>query len=307
MKKGHPLYGHLMALFSVFVWGTTFIATKLLLEVFKPVDILFYRFLIGYVMLWVLHPHPLKVNSTKQELLFLLSGASGVTIYFLCENFALTYTYASNVSILVATAPFLTALLSYFLARRQKSYHADASNHRSGLDLLNRNFFIGFLISMVGIVLITTNGSIALQLNPRGDFLALGASACWAVYSLSTTAVHRPGYSSVAITRRIFFYGLLTMLPALAFCGYKFNAKALMMPTSVGLLLFLGIIASGLCYITWNKALDLLGATKASVYIYLVPVVTVVFSFFILNEKLTLLSLGGCTMIVAGLLLSERK
>lgn len=291
MKKEPSFLGHLLALFSVFVWGTTFIATKLLLKSFEPVDILFYRFLIGYVMLWILHPHPLKIESSREELLFLLSGASGVTIYFLCENFALTYTYASNVSIIVATAPFLTGLLSFFISREK----------------LSRTFLAGFLLSMIGIVFITANGSLALHLNPLGDLLALGASLCWAVYSIATVSVHRPGYSSIAVTRRIFFYGLVTLLPAMYFCGFEWKPDALFAPSSVGLLLFLGLIASGLCYITWNKALDLLGAVKASVYIYLVPVVTFVFSFFVLGERLTGMSLIGCIFILAGLFLSERK
>lgn len=291
MKKDNSLKGHLLALFSVFVWGTTFIATKILLEAFEPVDILFYRFLIGYLMLWILHPHTFKTESKKDEFLLFLSGASGVAIYFLCENFALTYTYASNVSILVATAPFITGLLAHMFLKEP----------------IKRSFVIGFLLSIVGIVLITTNGSIMLHLNPLGDLLALGASICWAIYSLTTVMVHKPAYSSIAVTRRIFFYGLITMIPAMAFCGYKFNPDALLQPTSIGLLLFLGLIASGLCYITWNKSLDILGAVKSSVYIYLVPVVTLIFSFFILKEKMTAISLCGCGLILAGLLLSERK
>lgn len=291
MKKNSLLTGHIFALFSVFVWGTTFIATKLLLEVFKPVDILFYRFLIGYLMLWVLYPHRLKTESLKDELLFLLSGTSGVTIYFLCENFALTYTYASNVSILVATAPFITGLFAHFISKEK----------------LNRSFIIGFLLSIIGIVLISTNGSLVLHLNPFGDLLALGAAICWAVYSVATVMVQKPSYSSIAVTRRIFFYGLISMLPAMAFCGYEFRPDALFRFSSIGLLLFLGLIASGLCYIIWNKALERLGAVKASVYIYLIPVVTLIFSFFILGEKLTPVSAAGCIFILAGLLLSERK
>lgn len=291
MKKETDFIGHLMALFSVFVWGTTFIATKVLLENFEPADILFYRFVIGYVMLWILFPHYLKTKNAKEELLFFFAGASGVTVYFLCENYALTYTYASNVSILVATAPFITGLFSFFINKEK----------------LKRNFIIGFIISIVGIIIITTNGSTALHLNPLGDFLALGASVCWAVYSITTVKASQLGYSSIAVTRRIFFYGIITMIPVLLISGFKVDTAALLLPRSIGLFLFLGLLASGLCYITWNMALKRLGAIKASVYIYLVPVVTLIFSYFILDEKLTLLSGLGCALILAGLLLSERK
>lgn len=285
------LFGHILALFTIFIWGTTFVATKLLLEDFSPVAILFYRFLIGYIMLWIIYPHKFKTSGIKEELLYFGAGASGVTIYFLCENYALTYTYAANVSIIVATAPFLTGLLiSIFYKER-----------------MSKSFIVGFLLAIVGIAIVSFNGSMELSLNPFGDLLAFLAAFCWAVYSIFTTAATKHGHSSLAITRRIFFYGLLTMIPALGVCDFSFAPTPLQNFQNIGLLLYLGLIASGLCYITWNKAMEYLGAVKTSVYIYLVPVVTVIFSFFILGEQLTLISLSGCILIVLGLLLSEKK
>lgn len=287
----HQLFGHILALFSIFVWRTTFVATKLLLIDFQPVEILVYRFFIGYLMLWLIHPHIMKTSGLKEELLFLAAGASGVSVYFLCENFALTYTYASNVSIIVATAPFLTGLAAA-LSQREKMY---------------RNFIIGFLLAIAGISIVSLNGSYEFHLNPLGDLLALGAAFCWAVYSVMTTKANQPEYSSIAVTRRIFFYGLVTMIPAMYICKFSFHADLLKDTENLALILYLGIIASGLCYVTWNKAMELLGAVKTSVYIYLNPVVTLIFSFFILGEKLTVVSLGGCVLILLGLLLSEKK
>lgn len=290
MEK-RTLTGHLLAIFSILVWGTTFIVTKLLLEHFSPAAILFYRFLIGYLMLWILYPHRLKTRDFKEEFMFFISGASGVTIYFLCENFALTYTYASNVSIIVATAPFLTGLFAHFISKEK----------------MKKSFVVGFILAIAGIAIISFNGSLALHLNPLGDILALGASVCWAAYSLVTVYVSRPEYSSIAVTRRIFFYGLVSMIPALWICDYNFDTTYLLRPDTLGMIGYLGIIASGLCYIAWNKAMTYLGAVKTSVYIYLIPVITMIFSFFILGEKMTLISVGGCILILAGLFLSERK
>ncbi|MBO5303393.1 MAG: EamA family transporter [Lachnospiraceae bacterium] len=285
------IFGHVLALFTVFIWGTTFVATKLLLADFSPVAILFYRFFVGYIMLWIIYPHKFQSSGIKEEVLYFAAGASGVTIYFLCENFALTYTYASNVSIIVATAPFLTGwLVSLFYKER-----------------MSKNFIIGFLLAIVGIAIVSFNGSMELSLNPFGDLLAFLAAFCWAVYSVFATAATKYDRSSMAITRRIFFYGLLTMIPVLPFCDFQFEAAPFRNMTNLGLLLYLGLIASGLCYITWNKAMEYLGAVKTSVYIYLNPVVTVVFSFFILGEQLTLISVIGCILILLGLLLSEKK
>lgn len=292
MKSSNQKFiGHLLALFTMFIWGTTFVATKLLLESFSPTAILVYRFAIGYVMLWIIYPHKFKPVSLKDELLLFGAGASGVSIYFLCENFALTYTYASNVSIIVATAPFMTGIFVSLLYKEK----------------MRRNFIIGFSLAIVGIIIVSLNGSTALQLNPKGDLLAFIAALCWAVYSIFTTAAAKPEYNSIGMTRRIFFYGLITMIPFLPFCGYDFNFPALKNGTNIGLLLYLGLIASGLCYITWNTAMNYLGAVKTSVYIYLIPVVTVIFSFLILKETLTVISFGGCILIVLGLFLSEKK
>ena len=287
----HQLFGHLLALFTIFIWGTTFVATKLLLEDFSPIAILLYRFFIGYIMLWIIYPHKFRPDTLKEELLYLAAGASGVSIYFLCENFALTYTYASNVSIIVATAPFLTGLFASLLYKEK----------------MNRNFVIGFLLAIAGIAIVSFNGSTTLHLNPRGDLLAFLAAFCWAIYSIIIPVASKNKYSSIAISRRIFFYGLLTMIPFLPFCDFTFEISKFKNMTNLGLLLYLGLIASGLCYITWNKAMEYLGAVKTSVYIYLNPVVTVIFSFFILGEQLTLISLGGCILILLGLFLSEKK
>lgn len=291
MHKPKKATGHLLALFTVFVWGTTFIATKLLLQDFQPVDILLYRFLIGYLMLWIIHPHRLKRFGLMDELHFLIAGASGVSIYFLCENFALTYTYASNVSILVAIAPLLTGLLAQIFMKEK----------------IHSAFYIGFLLSIVGIAVVSLNGTTTLYLNPKGDLLALAAACCWAVYSIMIIYINRKRRSSIAITRRIFFYGLLTMIPALYLCDYRFQKAPLLQPKSLALIFYLGIVASGLCYISWNKAMECLGAVKTSVYIYLIPVITLVFSYFVLHERLTAVSIIGCVMILFGLFVSEKK
>ena len=112
--------GHLLALFTICVWGTTFIATKVLLKAFTPIEILFMRFLIGYFLLLLMNRQGLSVSNKKQELYFIGAGLTGVTFYFLLENIALTYTYASNVGIIIATAPFFTAILGRMFLKEEK-------------------------------------------------------------------------------------------------------------------------------------------------------------------------------------------
>ena len=208
--------GHLAALLTIAIWGTTFISTKVLLEDFQPVEILFIRFLMGYLALWIACPRRLRGVTGRQEGLFALAGLCGVCLYYLLENIALTYTMASNVGVIISVSPCFTALLTHFLMR--------------GEDRLRPTFFAGFAVAMAGICLISFNGS-ALALD----------------------------HPTVLTTRRTFFYGLVFMLPALALSGARPDLACLLDPVDLGNLLFLGLGASALCFVTWNFAVKELG------------------------------------------------
>lgn len=283
--------GHLAALLTVTVWGTTFISTKVLLTVFHPTEILFIRFVLGFVVLCLAAPRRLRTTGWRQELTFALAGLSGICLYYLLENIALTFTLASNVGVIISIAPFFTALLAHFFLRAET---------------LHRYFFFGFVVAMAGILLISFNGS-QLALNPLGDLLAVAAAFVWAVYSLLTRKIGSFGYPVLLATRRTFFYGLLFMLPALMVFGFAPDVSAFARPSVLLNLLYLGLGASALCFVTWNFAVKELGAVKTSVYIYAVPVITVLTSALILHEPLTLLTGLGTMLTLAGLVLSEYK
>ena len=112
-----PYLGHLAALMTVTVWGATFISTKVLLRSFTPVEILFDRFLLGFFLLLLMHPRPLRGAGLRRELTFAAAGLCGVCLYYLLENIALEYTMTANVSIIVSSAPLFTALISRLIFR----------------------------------------------------------------------------------------------------------------------------------------------------------------------------------------------
>ena len=284
--------GHLAALLTVVIWGTTFISTKVLLADFQPVEILFFRFVLGFLALWAACPHRLRGTTREQELTFAAAGLCGVCLYYLLENIALTCTLASNVGVIISVAPFFTAILTWLLEKRRE---------RPGA-----GFLLGFAVAMAGIVLISFNGA-RLELSPAGDLLALLAALVWAVYSILTKRIGSFGCPVVLTTRRVFAYGLACMVPALFLFHFKLGLDRLTNPVYLGNLLFLGLGASALCFVTWNFAVKTLGAVKASVYIYVVPVITVVTSVLILKEEVTVLAAAGILLTLAGLVLSERK
>ena len=288
MAQGKKLTGYLFALFTITVWESTFISSKLLLEVYTPSQIMLTRFLLAYAALWLLRPKRLALGR-KQELTFLLLGLSGCSVYFYTENTALTYTLASNVSIIVAAAPILTALLA----------------HAAGQERFRSSALWGFLTAFTGVVLVVCNGTFVLKLDPRGDLLALGAAVCWAVYSVLLQGASR-GLDLLLVTRRTLFWGALTSLPIVVAQGVPYPIAPLAEPVVAGNFLFLGLIGSGLCYVLWNKAFHLLGAVATNHFIYLNPFVTIVTARLFLKEPISPMAILGAVLITAGVVLSQR-
>ncbi len=291
MSKSRQI-GHVAAFFTVFIWGTTFISTKVLLRDFQPVEILFFRFSMGFLALCLADLHRMEGTTRRQECFFAAAGLCGLTLYYLLENVALTFTLASNAGVIISTAPFFTAVLAMAAKKEEE---------RPGW-----NFFLGFLVSIAGICLIGFNGA-RLRLNPAGDLLVVGAAFVWACYSLLMKEIGAFGYPVIQVTRKIFFYGLLWMLPALFLFQFRLDLQRFREPVNLFNMLYLGLGASAACFVTWNFAVKVLGAVKSVVYIYLNPVVTVFASALILREPVTVLSAAGTLLTLAGLILSEWK
>lgn len=274
--------GHLCALLTIIIWGTTFISTKVLLVDFQPVEILFFRFVMGFLMLLIIYPHRLTGTDRKQEVTFAAAGGCGICLYYLLENIVLTYTMASNVGVIISVAPFLTAILSHLFLKEEGKLQA--------------RFFIGFAVAIAGIFLISFNGS-KLELNPVGDLLALLAALVWACYSILTKKISSYGYHTILTTRRVFFYGILFMIPTLFLFDFHLQLERFTNPVYLFNIVFLGIGALALCFVSWNFAVKILGAVKTSIYIYMVPVITVVTSALILHEPLTVVSVIGTILL----------
>lgn len=284
--------GHISAFITILIWGTTFISTKILLNDFEPLEILFFRFVIGFAALIIIYPKRFRVNNIKQELVFAAAGLCGICLYYLLENIALIYTLASNVGVIISVAPFFTAILAHIFI--------------NGEERIKPYFVVGFIAAMIGICLIGFNGK-KLEVKPIGDMLALLAALVWAYYSLITKKISDYGYNTIQVTRRIFMYGIVFMLPLIFVFDFEWNFGRFINPVYFINFLFLGLGASALCFVTWNYAVKILGAVKTSVYIYIVPVITIVTSVMFLKERITVMSIIGTVLILIGLFISESK
>jgi drug/metabolite transporter (DMT)-like permease len=283
---------HILALLTIFIWGTTYISTKRLLVDFSPTEIMFFRFIIAFLVLLAFSPSRIRFRSLKEELLFASAGLAGVTMYFFLQNTSLVYTLASNAGVLISVAPFFTGILSWLILKDT---------------VLRKNFFIGFAFSIIGVVLISFNGNFVLKLNPLGDILAVSCAVAWAAYCVIMKKISALDYPTIPCTRKIFFYGILTMLPLLPFLDFHLDPSRFYHLPNVFNMLFLGLGASALCFVTWNYAVSVLGPVRTSVYIYFNPIVTVVTSAIVLHERITPVAMAGVVLILSGLYLSEKR
>lgn len=296
---------YLLVVFSIFFWGITFVCTKHLLIYFSAFEILFIRFVLAYLFLWVLYPRRLKL-SAKENLLLALAGLTGVTLYQFTENLALNLTTASNVSIIVSICPVFTALTAQLFLKEKH---------------FTLQFFLGTALALLGVVLVSFNGASHFNVNPKGDLLALTSAICWGFYSLFVTLINKKGYNIVVVTRKIFFYAIVWMLPLLVLgifssnpegiayveLSHAANASRFTSLLNWILLCFLGILASGMCFVAWNKACIILGTVKISSGLYLIPVVTILFAAIFLKEKLTLMGSLGSLITITGLFISSKN
>lgn len=291
MFKNRILLFHLITALVVIIWGTTFVSTKVLIQNgLGPIEIMFYRFVLAYFCLLMVSHKRLWADNWKDEFMLMLSGLTGGTFYFIAENTALGITQASNVALLVCTTPIFTALLVHWIFKEP----------------LRRNMIIGSIIALIGVGLVVFSGSVLLQINPLGDFLSIMAALMWAVYCLILKPLGKK-YPTAFITRKVFLYSVISLLVYFLFDPLQVKTEVLFHPVVTLNLLFLGIVASMLCFIAWNAAVKVLGPSRTANYIYVQPFSTLVLSSIILSEIITLASMIGALCIIGGVYLAEKE
>lgn len=281
---------HLLALFTIFVWGITLISTKILiLNGLTPAAIMLYRFVIAYIALWLFYPRWHPIVHWKDEGIFFAAGLSGGTIYFLTENTAVGITNTSNVALIVTTAPLLTALIANYTLKSEP---------------LKRTTILGSIIALGGVSLIVFNGNFILSLNPLGDLLSFFSALSWALYSILIKSISHK-YPVLFTTRRVFFYSILTLLPWFLFEPLNWQPEVFFRLPVLTNLLFLSVIASSLCFVLWNMVIKNLGAVRTNNYIYFISIVTMWVSWMVLDEKITFYAIAGAILILSGVYFAE--
>ena len=288
---------HLVAFAIVAIWGSTFVFTKMLLQNgLSPAQIFTLRFAIAYILLLAFSiaqkNFRLFCDNWRDELLMVVLGLTGGSVYFLAENAAMLYTTATNTSLIVCSCP-LFAMLAFALLYRHS-------------ERITRVQALGSFVAFLGMAVVVLNGRFVLHLSPLGDMLAFAACLCWVVYSLLMKPfVER--YSTLFITRKVFIYGLVTIIPYYLIVPGFPSLDVLLKPDVIWNLLFLGVVASMICYVVWNWVISKLGAVVATNWIYFNPITTILFAWWLLHEQITVWFLLGTVLILGGMYLANRK
>ena len=287
---------HIVAFLTVAVWGTTFVWTKLLIiNGLSPAQIFTLRFIIAYVLLTGFSlwrgRHKWLSDNWRDELTMMALGLTGGSMYFLTENESLRFTTATNTSLIVCSCPLFAMLIIALFYKSERFSRLQA---------------LGSLLALIGMAAVVLNGHFVLHLSPLGDTLAFSACICWALYTLLMKPV-MGRYPAMFITRKVFFYGILTILPYYIFVPDMPSLDVLMRPEVALNLLFLGSVASMLCYLTWSWCMKGLGAVVCTNWVYVNPITTIIAAWLILDEQITVYFLIGSILIIAGMYLSSKK
>ena len=288
MKKFN-LKNQSIAFFTIFIWGITFICTKHLENSFSALQILFLRYVLAYTVLLIVRPKVFSFQGIKKELYLLAASVSGASLYQYLENLSVVYTSPASVSFITAIAPIFTAILAHKFLKEE----------------LNPKIFTGMIISLIGVFLICFGDSKTIETGLLGDIIILCSIWLWAVYSVIVKVIYKFDFDGLLVTRRIFMYSVIAMIPFILTESKPLNYSLLLKPDIILNIAFLGIFASAICFWTWNMSVNSLGATTTSKYLFVMPVITLAAQSVYDRSMVGIASVIGMLIILLGLFITE--
>ncbi|MBU3110332.1 DMT family transporter [Clostridium lacusfryxellense] len=276
---------HVMAIILMFIWSLSYLSIKVISEEVSPVLSAFYRFVLAAIILFIL----LKVKFPKEKVLkedkvkFALGGLFGVAIYFIFENYAVAYTSASNVAILIASIPVFTIFTQRLVYKEKFTFGK----------------MIGATLSLIGIIIIIASKERVSLLSKGsiGDLMALGAVFSWIIYNMVCSSF-KGHYKVITITTYEIMWGSLFLSPSLFFSTLQVPSTKVVVN-----LIFLSIACSCIGYLMYVHCIKDLGATVLTTYINLQPIMSLIAAGVILHEVITIWQVLGCIVIIVGVTL----
>ncbi|MGA4721765.1 DMT family transporter [Fictibacillus nanhaiensis] len=288
MQKVNP---YVLLVVANLIWGGNFVIGRAIASSLPPVTLSFMRWCTAFLIFLPFAVPFLRKESQmlkKHWQVVLILSITGITGFNTLLYIALHYTTSINASIVNTSTPILLFLLSFVFLKEK----------------LNAKQIAGALLSLIGLLFIISKGSIAvlLQLSfNKGDLIVIGAVICWSIYSLLIRryAGILPTYSTFIVTA---FLGILILLP---FSIHEMQTKEIVWSLgTIATILYTGIFASFVAFMSWNTAVERVGPSKAGVFLNLIPVFAAIFAVLFINESLAWYQGAGGVLVILGVFIS---
>lgn len=290
MNRNRKLYAIFAITFAVIFWGYSFVSTKILLNELPPITIAFFRQLIAAATLFaILYIKKLFVKLPIRDILLMfVSSFFGIVLYFLFENTGLKYTTASNGSIIVAAVPIFT-LITETLFYKFK---------------LTTRVITCVIISVIGVFMVIFEKGLDFSTGyTKGNLLMIGAMVTWVIYTIICKSL-TVKYSGIVITAYQMAAATILFIP---FIIPEIDQWQSISGYSLANLLYLAIFCSALAYYLFNMAVRGLGATVSSMFLNLIPVVSIIGGILVLNESVSIIQISGMLLIMLSLIFVRGK
>jgi drug/metabolite transporter (DMT)-like permease len=295
VKRENGNWPLLVGLFFINVfWGGSFVANAIALKSIGPIEIASLRFFIAAPLLAIVtylwKGKEIFKFDIKDLGTFIIMALTGVTLQYVIQVTAQNYTTATNASLLINTSVFFIFFLSAIFLKEK----------------LTRWRIIGSVVGFLGVALLVSKGTLSFDLsgNALGDILIIVCAFLWAVYSIYGKRIASK-YDPLTVLNYLFIIGTFCLLP-FYFLTPHVPVTAIPMD-AIAAIVFLALFCSIIAYLVYNVALERMDASRVALYIYFVPLSTIVLAWLILGETMSMASLGGGLMVLLGMYLAEIK
>ena len=285
-------FRYLLILLAIIFWGTSFVATKTVLNEIKPVTIIILRLILASILLTTIAlftKRKFSINLKNHSWIFILALVAVFHLWI--QVTGLQYTTAANTGWIIGTAPVFMAILGFVF-------------YKEKITLLQ---FLGILVAVAGLLLLIGKGDITNigLIENQGDLLVLASAFTWGVYSMVNKKISL-SYSPLMTILYLFLMMAVIIIP------FNLNSETVnsvinLSPIGWMWILFLGIFCSGVAYVIWAQALRDMESAKVGAFLYFEPLVTVIAAWFFLNEEITLLMIFSGLLITAGVFIVNKE
>jgi drug/metabolite transporter (DMT)-like permease len=282
----------LLLLLTVIIWGSTFVATKILLGYFTPAELLGLRMLVGVpILAAVIAVKKVSLKFDRKERFALLLGSFVITSHFLIQITGLKTATATNTGWIISVTPLALAVLSYVFLKEK----------------IGRNVMIGIAVATLGIFLLISKGDFGSigWLKSPGDWLILVSAHTWAIYTVVTRNVAK-ARNPLAVTFAILVPCAIVMIGNLVF-NFEWHKLLALPPVPMFAFLFLAVMGTAMAQWWWQAGVGKIGAAKAGIFLYVEPLTSTALGVAYLREPFGIFTGIGAALVIAGVVIAERR